>query len=33
VLLGAIGLHVAGALFHAVVERDDTLRRMWPRRG
>ncbi|MDE2479735.1 MAG: cytochrome b [Betaproteobacteria bacterium] len=33
VLLGAIGLHVAGALFHAVIERDDTLRRMWPRRS
>lgn len=33
VLLGAIGLHVAGALFHAVVARDATMRRMWPRRG
>ncbi len=32
VLLGAIGLHVAGALYHAVIERDDTLRRMWPGR-
>ncbi len=33
VLLGAIGLHVAGALFHGVVLRDDTLRRMWPRKA
>ena len=32
VLLGAIGLHVAGALYHAVVLRDDTMHRMWPRR-
>ncbi len=33
VLLGVIGLHVAGALYHAVVERDETMLRMWPRRG
>ena len=27
-----IGLHAAAALFHHYVVRDDTLRRMWPRR-
>ncbi len=32
-LLGVIGLHVAGALYHAVVLRDGTMQRMWPRRG
>ena len=30
VLIGAIGLHVAGALKHHVVDRDGTLRRMLP---
>lgn len=29
-LLGLIGLHVAGALFHHFVRRDDTLERMLP---
>ena len=29
VLLGFVGLHVAGALKHAVIDRDGTLRRMW----
>jgi len=28
-LLGLIGLHVAAALYHAVILRDDSLRRMW----
>ena len=32
-LLGVIGLHVAGALYHAVLLRDQTMQRMWPRRG
>lgn len=29
VLIGLIGLHVAGALKHAILDRDGTLRRMW----
>lgn len=32
-LLALIGLHVAGALYHAVVKRDGTLQRMLPERG
>ncbi|MGC8701354.1 MAG: cytochrome b [Thiomonas sp.] len=28
-LLGLIGLHVAAALYHAVILRDGSLRRMW----
>ena len=32
VLVAAIALHVAGALKHALVERDRLLQRMWPRR-
>jgi len=30
VLVTAIGLHLAGALRHALIERDGLLRRMWP---
>jgi cytochrome b561 len=30
ILMGLIGLHVAGALKHHVIDRDDTLRRMLP---
>lgn len=30
VLLGAVGLHVAGALYHQFILKDDTLRRMLP---
>ena len=26
-----IGLHAAAALFHHYIQRDNTLRRMWPR--
>jgi cytochrome b561 len=33
VLLGFIVLHVAGALFHALVHRDEILRRMLPVQG
>lgn len=33
VLIGAIGLHVAGALKHHVIDRDATLRRMLPGRS
>ncbi len=29
VMLGSVGLHVAGAVKHAVIDRDATLRRMW----
>lgn len=29
-IIGAVALHVAGALKHAVIDRDDTLRRMLP---
>ena len=29
ILLGIVGLHIAGALKHAVIDRDGTLRRMW----
>jgi cytochrome b561 len=29
-LVGAIGLHLAGALKHALLDRDRLLRRMWP---
>ncbi|SIN88972.1 cytochrome b/b6 domain-containing protein [Vannielia litorea] len=29
VILGAVGLHVAGALKHAVIDRDGTLARIW----
>lgn len=29
VLLGFVGLHIAGALKHAVLDRDGTLKRMW----
>ncbi|TDL83609.1 cytochrome [Palleronia sediminis] len=29
ILAGTIALHVAGALKHALIDRDDTLRRMW----
>ncbi len=29
VILGAVGLHIAGALKHAVIDRDGTLSRMW----
>ncbi len=33
ILIGAIGLHLAGALKHHIIDRDDTLRRMiLPRR-
>ncbi len=28
-LIGAVALHIAGALKHAVIDRDETLRRMW----
>ncbi len=31
VLMATILLHVAGALKHHLIDRDDTLRRMWPR--
>jgi cytochrome b561 len=30
VLVTAVGLHLAGALRHALIERDGLLRRMWP---
>jgi cytochrome b561 len=30
VLVAAIALHVAGALKHALIDRDGLLRRMWP---
>jgi cytochrome b561 len=30
VLLALIALHVAGALYHHVIVKDDTLRRMLP---
>jgi cytochrome b561 len=30
VLVTAIALHVAGALKHALIDRDSLLRRMWP---
>lgn len=33
VLIGAILLHVAGAIKHQVIDRDATLRRMWSGRG
>lgn len=33
VLAGAIGLHVAGAVKHHVIDRDATLRRMWSGRA
>ncbi|WP_424984342.1 cytochrome b/b6 domain-containing protein [Microbulbifer sp. S227A] len=33
VLLLALALHVAGALKHVVIDRDSTLRRMWPGGG
>ncbi|WP_236638362.1 YceI family protein [Mangrovicoccus ximenensis] len=33
VLLGAVALHVAGALKHHLIDRDGTLRRMLPGRG
>ncbi len=29
VLIAGVGLHVAGALKHHLIDRDDTLRRMW----
>ena len=32
VLVGAIGLHLAGVAKHAIVERDGLMRRMWPGR-
>lgn len=30
ILLGSIGLHIAGALKHHIIDKDDTLRRMLP---
>lgn len=33
VLLGLVGLHIAGALKHAVLDRDGTLKRMWFGKG
>jgi cytochrome b561 len=33
VLLGVVGLHVAAALYHRIVLRDDVLSRILPRRG
>jgi len=33
VLLGFVSLHVAGALKHAILDRDGTLKRMWFGRG
>lgn len=32
-LIGLISVHVLGALFHALVSRDGTLRRMWTNTG
>lgn len=30
-ILALVGMHVAGALKHHVIDRDDVLKRMWPR--
>lgn len=30
VLMGLIGIHVAGAAYHGIVRRDGVMRRMWP---
>ena len=29
VLAGFVGLHIAGALKHAIIDRDGTLKRIW----
>jgi cytochrome b561 len=30
VLVSALGLHLAGSLKHAVIDRDGSFRRIWP---